>query len=65
MSENKDRTGTFLNIPYDFRKPSWQKIKGRVWNPQSDKVVVPHAFGWGYTLNLHALLQRIRKLLGR
>lgn len=65
MNSNNDRTGTFLGIPYDFRKPTWQKIKTRVWNPESDKLVAPHAFGWGYTLNVYALLQRIRRLARR
>ena len=65
MNSTDDRTGTFLGIPYDFTKPTWQKIKGRVWNPESDKLFAPHSFGWGYTLNVHALLQRIRRLIGR
>ena len=65
MSSDNDRTGTFLGIPYDFRKPTWQRIKARVWNPESDKLVAPHVFGWGYTLNVHALLRRIRRLVRR
>lgn len=65
MAKNNDRTGIFLRIPYDFRKPTWQKIKSRVWNPASDKLFSPHAFGWGYSLNFHALIQRLRSLVGR
>ena len=65
MTSDNGRTGRFLGLPYDFRKPTWQKITTRVWNPSSDRIFAPHAFGWGYTLNLHALLRRLRKLGGR
>ena len=65
MSSDNGRTGRFLGIPYDFSKPTWRKIKGRIWNPDSDRIVAPHVFGWGYTLNLHALLRRLRGLISR
>ena len=56
---NKEKTGHFLGLPYDWRKPSWQRIKSNMWNPNSDRISVPKAYGWGWEVNLHALLRRV------
>ena len=58
-------TGRFLGIPYDWRRPTWQRVKDRWWNPDSDTVINPKAWGWGYSFNLHALLRRMRILRER
>lgn len=60
----KTRTGTFLGIPYDWRRPTWERVRSRVWNPDERRLLTPHAFGWGYTLNVHEALRRLG-LLGR
>lgn len=60
----KAKTGAFLGVPYDFRRPTWAKVKSRVWNPVDQRLLVPYAFGWGYTLNVHEVLRRL-KLVGR
>ncbi len=49
--------GRFLGIPYDFRRPSWARVKGEVWNPRERRIFVPKAFGWGYGINLAALVR--------
>ena len=56
---NKEKTGRFLGIPYDWRKPSLQRIKSNTWNPNSDRISVPKAYGWGWEVNLHAHLRRV------
>jgi len=53
------KTGRFLGIPYDWRRPTWQRIKSRFWNADVDSIFVPKAYGWGYDINLHALLRKI------
>jgi hypothetical protein len=45
-------------IPYDFERPSVRKEIGTWWNPGSDRIVVPRAFGVGWALNLAALRRR-------
>ena len=60
----KPKTGTFLGFPYDWTRPSWAKLKTRTWNPGSRQLWSPHAYGWGYTLNVHELLRRLR-IVGR
>jgi hypothetical protein len=58
--KSERRTGTFLNVPYDFRRPTLDRFRKRVWNPDDPRVTVPKDFGWGWTINIHALLRRLR-----
>lgn len=51
--------GRFLGLPYDWRRPTLRRIRDEVWNPRERRILVPKAFGWGYGLNLHALLRRV------
>lgn len=53
------RTGTFLKIPYDWRKPTPEVLRERMWNPNDHRILTPHAFGWGYSINLYEVLRRI------
>ncbi len=52
------RTGRFLGLPYDWRRPSLERIRGRAWDPANPKLFVPKAYGWGYSLNFARLLRR-------
>jgi hypothetical protein len=45
-------------LPYDFRRPTWARVKKTLWNPQSERIFVPHAFGVGWTVNLGGLMRR-------
>jgi Family of unknown function (DUF5808) len=45
-------------IPYDFERPSLRKVRDRMWNTQSNDILVPQVFGVGWTLNLAALKRR-------
>lgn len=45
-------------VPYDFRKPTFQRFKDTYWNP--DGPIVPgKAFGVGWALNLGAIKERV------
>ena len=52
-------TGTFLRLPYDWRRPTWARIKERAWNPHDRRLLTPKSFGWGYDVNLYELLARL------
>lgn len=52
-------TGKALGIPYDFRSPTAGRLKQTLWNPSTDSLLVPHLYGWGYSLNLHALGRKL------
>jgi hypothetical protein len=61
MTDEQDggRRGRFLGLPYDWRRPTLQRARQEIWNPDDDRVIVPKAFGWGYGVNVHALLRRL------
>ena len=48
-------------VPYDFRMPTFNKIKGTFWNPDG-AIVVNRAFGVGWTINLGAIVAKVRSL---
>lgn len=48
-------------VPYDFRPPTPQRIRARLWDPDG-RLLTPHVFGVGWTLNLGRLT---RSLAGR
>lgn len=39
-------------VPYDFRPPTPEKLRRTFWDPDGDRLIVPHAFGVGWTVNL-------------
>ncbi|APE37746.1 hypothetical protein BOX37_31690 [Nocardia mangyaensis] len=52
--------GTLAGMPYDWRRPTWARVKARAWNPDDPRLFTPKAFGWGYDLNLYRLFHRRR-----
>jgi hypothetical protein len=55
----KPLTGRFLGLPYDFTPPTAEKVKRGFWNPADDRVLTPHVYGWGYSVNLYAVGRRL------
>jgi len=50
-------------VPYDFRMPTVEKIKTTFWNPDG-AIFVSRVFGVGWTINLGAIVARVRSLAG-
>ncbi|HEY7417888.1 MAG TPA: DUF5808 domain-containing protein [Ktedonobacteraceae bacterium] len=48
--------GTVLNVPYDFRIPTAERLQKAFWNSDDTRVLVPQAFGVGWTINFYPLL---------
>jgi len=44
-------------VPYDFRVPTVERAKERLWNPESEKLVGPRVFGVGWTVNFGRLFE--------
>src|SRR5437016_14392614 len=40
-------------VPYDFRPPTWQRIRSAYWNPESDRLFSDRVFGVGWAVNLY------------
>jgi hypothetical protein len=47
-------------IPYDFRFPTLERFKQAYWNTESSRIFMPEAWGVGWAINLHALLEKLR-----
>jgi Family of unknown function (DUF5808) len=43
-------------IPYDFRRPTLERIRAAFWNKETSQILVPQPFGVGWTVNLYPLL---------
>jgi hypothetical protein len=40
-------------VPYEFRPPTWERIRDAYWNPESDSLFSSRVFGVGWTVNLY------------
>ena len=49
-------------IPYDFRLPTVERLKESYWNPHDSRIFTSEAFGIGWAINFHALLEKLRLL---
>jgi hypothetical protein len=61
--------GRVLNfVPYDFRPPTWSRIREAYWNPNSDQLFNDRVFGVGWAVNLHRaktlMDEGFRRLMG-
>lgn len=50
-------------IPYDFRAPTLDRVRASLWNPEG-AVFVGRPFGVGWTVNLGAVVARLRSWAG-
>ncbi|MFC4947118.1 DUF5808 domain-containing protein [Pseudonocardia sp. GCM10023141] len=64
-AEQREWHGTLGGlVPYDLRPPTASRLRRAMWNPDEPAVLVPHAFGVGWTVNMAAvaaLLSRGRR----
>ncbi|HLQ62319.1 MAG TPA: DUF5808 domain-containing protein [Candidatus Acidoferrales bacterium] len=51
--------GRVFGVPYDFRPPTWERIKEAYWNAEDDRLFTDRVFGVGWAVNLY----RARTLL--
>jgi hypothetical protein len=56
---DKRGTETFLGMSYDWRRPTWSRVRERAWNPRDRRLLTPKSFGWGYDINFYELLTRM------
>jgi len=59
--EEREWHGKIANfIPYDFRMPTREHFRERFWNPNDPRVFTEHAFGVGWAINFHTVLQKMQ-----
>jgi hypothetical protein len=54
----RSRTGRFLRIPYDWRRPTLARVEERWWNPSDRRLFTRKVLGWGFDINLARLFRR-------
>ena len=54
--EERTWHGTLYGIPYDFRRPTLERLREAFWNKDTARVLVPHAFGMGWSINFYPLI---------
>jgi Family of unknown function (DUF5808) len=50
----------FGRIPYDLRVPTFERVMHSMWDPDNPRILVPAAFGVGWTINAAALMPFVR-----
>ena len=53
--------GNVFGIPYDFRPPTFDRIRDALWNPDDERLFTPRPFGVGWSVNLARLMQLMRE----
>ena len=55
-------------VPYDFRPPTWERIRTAYWNPDSERLFSDRVFGVGWAVNLYEarrlLMSTFDRLMG-
>lgn len=51
-------------VPYEFRFPTLERAKERLWDPDAEHVVGPRVFGVGWTVNAGKVVAMVRSRLG-
>ena len=56
-------SGRILEVPYEFRPPTSDRLRDRLWNPDDPRLFTPPVLGIGWSINLFQLAVRARALL--
>ena len=59
-SEERHWHGKLGLIPYDFRLPTIERFRESYWNTDNSRIFTPDAWGIGWGINFHALLEKMR-----
>ena len=59
--DERDWQGRILFVPYDLRPLTPARIRERWWNADDPRLLTPHVFGVGWSLNLY----RLKELLAQ
>jgi hypothetical protein len=58
--ERRTRHGALFGfIPYDLRPPTPERVARTLWNPEEGRVLVPTAFGVGWSINAAAVARLV------
>lgn len=49
------REGRLAGMPFDWRRPTVERFKSRLWNKNDARLFTPKSFGWGFDINFYWL----------
>ena len=49
-------------VPYDFRVPTFDRLRSAYWNPDSDRVFSDHVFGVGWAVNIPTAMRKLAEI---
>jgi hypothetical protein len=49
-------------VPYDFRMPTGERLRKRLWNPEDPRIFTEHFFGVGWSINFYTLFRKLQML---
>src|SRR4029077_820263 len=52
-------------VPYDFRPPTWERIRAAYWNPDSNQLFSDRVFGVGWGVNLYQAKRLLESVFDR
>ena len=52
--------GRFLGVPYDFRVPTVDRLRERLWNEDDDRIFTPMVFGVGWSINFFRVVEKFQ-----
>ncbi len=55
----------FGAVPYDFRPPTWSRIRDAYWNPESERLFSDRVFGVGWAVNLYRAKTLMEEAFGQ
>jgi hypothetical protein len=50
-------------VPYDFRLPTFERLREAYWNPESDQIFSEHVFGVGWAVNIPVASRKVAGLV--
>lgn len=53
--EERTWQGQIIGVPYDFRRPTIDRIREKMWNKSTSCILTPHLFGVGWSINFYPL----------
>ena len=52
--------GRFIGMPYDFRVPTADRFRDRLWNEDDERIFTPMVFGVGWSINFFRVVEKFR-----
>ncbi|HEX6488646.1 MAG TPA: hypothetical protein VF137_07220 [Candidatus Dormibacteraeota bacterium] len=52
-------------VPYDFRPPTWDRLRESYWNPTDERLLLPRPLGVGWAVNFYQARTLMMRLFDR